>query len=250
MEQPSITNVNLTSDQLNFTNKILSSEALACQIVDRIKKHIPTSVVRMSDGERGFINHYMGGPKEWFMNTPEWVKRYGLEGADFKETGRCLLEAGKKADYLACPIAGLYWPSFNTYSMFPERTQFIDQFFPLFFEAAGHAGEILNMGKVVVLHREYQGVVDALKRKYGLGKGVSGIRLDSWRDHEAVMASVNDHNPDIILVSGGPSGKPLCVDLAHHTGAVVLDCGEALGSLWVEPKKNLMQLHEENKERI
>ena len=229
-----ITDIDLTSVQMEFTNKILSSEALACQIVHRIKHKIPTSVIRASDGERGFISHYLGGPREWFMNTPAWVKRYGLEGADFKEIGRRLLEAGTKADYLGCPIAGLYWPCFAAYKRFPERTQFVDQFFPLFWEAAGHVKSILNMGKVVVLHREYQGVVDALRRKYGLSKGVSGIRLDSWRDHEAVMASVNDHNPDIILVSGGPSGKPLCVDLAHHTGAVVLDCGEALGSLWVK----------------
>ena len=245
-----ITDIDLNEEQLQFTNRILSSEALACQIVDRIKKKIPTSVIRMSDGERGFMQHYLGGPREWFMNTPGWVKRYGLEGADFKEVGRRLLEAGRTADYLACPIAGLYWPSFNTYGMFPERTQFIDQFYPLMWEAAGHVKSILNLGAVLVLHREWEIGVNLLVKKYGMAKGVAGMRLDSWRDHAGVLEVADQFNADIILVSGGPSGKSLCVDLAERTGAVVLDCGEALGTVWVEAKKNLMQFHEENKECI
>ena len=228
---PRFSTICLNDSELEFTNKILSSDALAAQIITRIKRKIPTSVIRMADGERAFIAHSKGDEPESFMLDPNWLKRYGVIGADMKAVGRDLVEAGNSADYLACTISGLAWPNFDVYKHFPERQRFIDQFFPYFWEAKNRTGCILRAADVLVLHREHAKFVPMLSKKYGAT--ITGLGLDSWKDHEKLIDRVKSSNAGTVLVSGGPSGKLFCVKLARETGKVVLDIGEAIGRAWV-----------------
>lgn len=250
MSQPNIADVMLTPKQKEFTDKLMSSEGFAAQIVDRIKRKLPTSVARFSDGERGFIKHGQGGAREWFMNTEDWLKRYGVEGANLAKIGRDVLLAGQRADYVGIPLAGVYWPCFDTFSLFPERKRFVDHYYPLIWEACGYVGAILSVGRVFVLHREFEAVLSDLRAKYGIRADSSGMRLDSWRDHECILDTLPAHPGDIVLVSGGPSGKLLCVNLAQKTGAVVLDVGEAMGACWATDAKNHLERSLENRGHI
>lgn len=224
--------VNLDGSKLAFTNKILSSDAFAAQIIDRIKKRTPTSAIRMSDGERGFIVASQTGRISTFMKNDKWLKEYGLLGSNHIEVGNSLLEAGKCADYLACTISGVFREVYNTHKFFPNRKQFVDQFYPKLWNATGRTKDVLNAGSVLVLHRKPQMIVDGLIRKYGLEKGCDGMVLDSWKDQACLLDEVGKHDAEIVLVSGGPSGKKFCVDLAQQTGKVVLDVGCALGNVW------------------
>lgn len=221
----------LTEDQLAFTDKMLSSEALAAQIIDRIKRRIPTSVIRMSDGERGIIAHSQGAVMTGFMRNPEWLKRYGLDGADLAQVGNDLLWAGMKADYLACTISGLFWNEYKVDNYFNSRSRFIDQFYPRLWETTGRVGAILRAGPVLVLHRNHKELVPILTQKYDL-KGATGMPLNSWRDQARLLTALTNHPATTILVSGGASGKPFCVRLAQATGKVVLDVGEQLTTSW------------------
>jgi pyruvate/2-oxoglutarate dehydrogenase complex dihydrolipoamide dehydrogenase (E3) component len=47
------------------------------------------------------------------------------------------------------------------------------------------------------------------------------------------MHEVSESDADLVLLSGGASGKVLAVRLAQATGKVVLDVGEALNGVWV-----------------
>jgi hypothetical protein len=241
MSNPDIDSVVLDAGTLAFTNRVLSSESLAAQIADRIRRRIPTSVIRQSDGELGFIRYAQQSQagrtptRAWYMYNAGWLKRYGVEGADYAEIGRALLYAGKNADYLGCPIAGTYWDDFASYTAFPERTQFVDQFYPLFWEAAGRVGPILRMSSIMVLHHEATAVCEALVEKYDLDVA-TGFPLNNWRDHTEARMAVMESDAGIILVSGGPMGKAFCVDLARDSGRVVLDVGEALGKVWCKWK--------------
>lgn len=69
---PCMDKVLLNEADLAFTNKILSSDALAAQLITRIKQRTPTSVIRMSDGERAIIEYSQTGKKSSFLHDTNW----------------------------------------------------------------------------------------------------------------------------------------------------------------------------------
>lgn len=230
---PQFSDIRLNPADLEFCHKILSSDALAAILVDRIKTRTPTSVIRMSDGERAFIEHAKGAAPAPFMLDRQWLQRYGLTNADLKRVGLDLLEAGNRADFLACTISGLYYPGFKVHQHFPERKQFIDSFFGPLWEATGRVADILRAGPVLVLHRDYARLVPILQRKYQVPK-ISGMSLNSWGDHDRLLRELPAHEATTVLVSGGASGKPFCVRLAEQAGKVAIDAGESTGTIWAK----------------
>ena len=225
--------IKLDPESLAFCHKILSSDALGAIVVDRIKNRVPTSVIRTSDGERALMMHAKGAALAPFLCDPMWLKRYGLTGANLKKVGEDLLEAGNHADFLGCTISGLFLGHFKVHHLFPERKQFIDVFFPQLWSATDRVGDILRAGRVLVLHREQATIVPELSRRYDL-LDVMGATLSSWGDHERLLREVPGMGADLILMSGGPSGKPFAVRLAQQASAVVLDVGEAMQGHWVK----------------
>ena len=227
----SFDNLTLDDGQRAFCNKILSSDALAALLIDRTIRGVPTSLIRMSDGERAFMAHARGDKPTSFMRDPRWLARYGLTGADQKKVGEDLLWAGQQADYLACTISGLFHGAFVLHPYFPEREQFIDQFWPAMMKVTDRVGPLLRAAPSLVLHREWGSIVPELKSRSKL-VDIHGERLDSWRDHDALMERVRRHHAGLVLVSGGASGKAFIVRLAQYTGKVVLDVGEAMQGCW------------------
>ena len=223
--------INLSGEDWAFTDKILSSDALAAQIISHIKRRAAVSVIRMADGERAIIKHTQDRSLTEFLKDPVWLKRFGLEGADLAKVGTDLLVAGDAADYLACTVSGLYLHQYRTHTLFPERERFIDSFYPRMWWATERVSHVLRAGQVLILHRNQETLVPKLAERYGL-KGTEGMTLDSWRDQEGLLERVRTHPASTVLVSGGPSGKPFCVRLARVTGKVVLDVGEAMTNCW------------------
>lgn len=228
---PRFKEVDLSEADLDFTNKIMSSDALAAQVLTRIKRKIPTSVIRMADGERAFIAYSQGAAPAGFMQSPEWLNRYGLAGADLAKVGRDLLQAGEEADFLACTISGLAWPDYRVHQYFPTRGQFIDQFYPYFWDTKERTGHILRAAPVLLLHRDHALYVPRIAKRYGV-QDIEGMPLASWRDHDRIIEALKQHRAGTVLVCGGPSGKAFCVRLAKATGKVVLDVGEAITLAW------------------
>lgn len=223
--------IKLSAEDWAFTDKILSSDALAAQIITHIKNRTAASVIRMSDGERAVIKHVEDGSLTEFLKDPVWLKRFGLEGADIRKVGEELLWAGNNADYLACTVSGLYLHQYRVHNLFTARRHFIDSFYPRMWWATHRVVDVLRAGQVLILHRNQAALVPKLAERYGL-KGTEGMTLDSWRDQEGLLERVRTHAASTVLVSGGPSGKPFCVKLARVTGKVVLDVGEAMTNCW------------------
>jgi len=224
---PCFGETNLTDSQLEFTNKILGSDALAAQLITRIKRKQPTSVIRMSDGERGLIAHGQGAPRSWFLNDPNWIKEYGLEGADLLRVGRDLLTAGIDADYLACTISGVFWEEYDVASYFPDRPQFVSSFFVALMEATGRWDDVLSQAPVVVLHRHPGATVAKLTLKYKMSP-TQGFRLDNWMDWDGIAKKLAKLPYSIVLTSGGAYTKPWMVRTAKETGHCILDVGAGM----------------------
>jgi hypothetical protein len=224
----------LTSDEMSYCSKVLSSDSLAAIIAHRVIMGIPTSVIRMADGERSLIEGLQGTPLISELSDERWLARYGLLDADLKKVGRNLLQAGEEADFLACSISGLYMRNYRTWEYFPQRACFVDQFFASLWMATDRVGAVLSSAEkgVLVLHREAPALAAKLTARYGIK--ATGMVLDSWKDHERLLGSITHQKERIILVSGGPAGKNFCVQLAKSSGCVVLDVGESLGSIWAK----------------
>ena len=216
-----------------FCGKILSSDALAALLIDRVRRKAPTSLIRLSDGERAYMAHAQGAEKTHFMRDPQWLARYGLTGCDAKKVGEGLLWAGGNADFVACTISGLFWDIYRLHPFVPHREQFVDQFWPQLMACTDRVGALLRSAPTLVLHREHVSIVPALSTKYNL-VDCSGMRLNSWLDHPGLMQRVAEHHAGLVLVSGGASGKLFIVNLAKATGKVVLDVGEAMQGCWVK----------------
>ena len=215
-----------------FFNRILSSDALAAFALCAIKERRPLSVVRMADGERAIMQYGRTGViKDGFLNDAAWLQRYGLDGADLKQVAERLEWAGREADFLACTISGTFHKIFNTHQFFPDRVQFVDQFYPMFWKAKGRVLPILRAAPVLIAHRDHELLAFEMRERYGIPH-IEGVSLSSWRDHDAVLASAKASAAHTILLSGGAAGKALCVRIAKECGKVALDVGEALGRTW------------------
>jgi hypothetical protein len=228
----------LTEKDNQYLSKTISSDALFAVLMAKLRNGERASVIRTADGERALLDHAINGAKlSDFLRDPAWLTKYGLAGTDLAQVGRDLLEYGNRATYLACSISGLFMPGYNTHQFFPNREVYADQFFPTLWEATGRVEPLLRQGPVLVLHREHQRVCGTLTAKYNCA--AHGLSLSSWRDHEPLMTEVAKRPERLVLVSGGPSGKPFCVKLAEATGKVVLDVGEALTGVWARPVAGL-----------
>ena len=222
----------LTEEEIAHLQKTVSSESLAALITHRLINRIPTSVIRMSDGERAAINVAEGGDTIAEFRNEAWLNRYGLMGANMKEVGANLLKAGKEADFLACSISGLYLAPYRTWPFFKDRTCFCDQFYPQLWSAMERIGSVfaVSRGGIIVLHRSADVLANRLHDKYRVY--AFGMHLNSWKDHAGILRDIAKRPEGLVLVSGGASGKWLCVQIAKATGKVVLDIGEAMETVW------------------
>lgn len=222
----------LTPEKKKICNSILHSDSLTAFIVDALLTRKPMSVIRMSDGERALMDLATGGQPTHFLQDPDWLKKYGLADADLHCVGRKLIEAGKGATYLANTISGIYLENFNCFKWFPEREQLVSSFFTYEMAAAGRVRSIMNAcGGVLVLHHAAERIAPLIQHKYGAI--ARGYQLTSWKDQSWITKEVQTCAHNLVLVSGGASGKPFCVNLAKETGKVVLDVGAGLTDAWL-----------------
>jgi hypothetical protein len=218
----------LTKEQLNLCSRTLSSTALAATIIHNILSRVPTSVVRMGDGELAIIRSGKNptkGPK--FLTDKKWLEMAGVDGMDLGMLSRKLFWAGQHATYFAPSLSGLYLKQYDLYPVFGRiRPKFIDVTYPMLWYYGAQVRHILKAAPVLVLSRQADTISKLLATKYDAK--VSGFELASWKDHDAAKAIAKQSLARTILVAGGPAGKPLVVELAKETGKVVLDLGRSL----------------------
>jgi hypothetical protein len=222
--------ISLMDGDIHYLENTISSDALAILIIDRIKNKKPTSFIRTADGERMIIKNsdHFG-----YMQNERWLKKYGLLGIDFKKLGDDLLWAMTNATFLSCSPSGLCkkHASYRTNDLIPARQKYADHFYQVCWNATNRVVDVLQAANsVFVLHREVDFVCGALSNKYKIS--CAGFKLDSWMDHEAALREVEESKSELVLVSGGASGKKLIVDIANKTGKTCLDVGESLKEIW------------------
>lgn len=87
---------------------IKSSEYLYVCILDAVRNHRPFSVVRMGDGEAGFIRYSLKGAKPGWMN-PVWCSKFGIKDTtdqNFRNIGMGLIQTANTTTFLGSSIWG------------------------------------------------------------------------------------------------------------------------------------------------
>jgi hypothetical protein len=226
-------NINLQTIDNHFLYNTIDSDALAIIIIDRIRRKTPTSLIRTSDGERMIItrrDHY------GYLKNNVWLKKYGLLDADMEKVREDLIDAANTADFLSCTPSGLCekHSSYRTNDLFNQRDKYFSHFYTTYWKSGNRIEDVVRTPKngVLILHRDVDTLVPKFIKRYKIK--CEGFALDSWEDHNNVIEWVNSKEAELVLVSGGASGKALIVKMARITGKVVLDVGQALGDQWAE----------------
>ena len=212
--------------ELAWLHKTISSDSLAAIVLHHMEQCKSMSVVRFSDGERGVLQHAETKQANHVTGDAGWITRYGMSGASIQDIAVDLLRAAREATYVSPTISGLYIPSFNLYPYMQDRPYFIDAFYTYVWKANGRVETILRQAKSVhLINRNWQTLAPALEAKYKLPYKITGFALNDWRDRRAAIDSALRSRAELVLISGGPPGKILPVDIAHAMQCVALDVG-------------------------
>ena len=223
----------LNSRESQILHNTMDSTALAGIILDRLHSSVPTSVIRESDGEQCIIQAGQGKELRNFLKDEKWLTKYGVLGSDLKHVANELIRAGNSATYFGAPIAGLWLPKYDIYQHFPNRNNFISVFYHREWARNNLIGDIMQAGKVMVLHRDHEEVAANLQERFNT-TSIYSAKLGSWRDQPAAEEEVKRSPAKLILASGGPTGKAFMVDLAEKYGKVVLDVGNGMTKSWCQ----------------
>ena len=220
-------NIVLTNIDNHYLYNTISSDALAIIMIDRIRRRTPTSLIRTSDGERMIIT---GRDHYGYLKNKVWLTKYGLLGADINKVRQGLIDAGNSTDFLSCTPSGLCekHSSYRTNDLFLQRDKYFEHFFTTYWKAGNRIEDVVRTPKngILLLHRDVDTLVPKFINKYKIK--CEGFALNSWEDHNNAVEWVNSKDAELVLVSGGASGKALIVKMARVTGKVCLDIGEAL----------------------
>jgi hypothetical protein len=217
----------LSKAELAYCHKTLSSDTLAALVLNALALGESLSVVRFSDGELAVLEHEQPARTSACLRDPGWRTKYGMEGADIKKITADLQFAAQHATYVAPSISGLYMPWFNLYPFMADRPWFVDAFYMYYWKVADRVPDIVKAANSVhIINRNWAALATAMRGKFGLvHTKVTGFALNSWQDVDAARDSALQAHAELVLVSGGPPGKRLPVDITAAYKCVALDVG-------------------------
>jgi hypothetical protein len=227
------------SKKLESAKRYLSTDALLIHVCDSLARRTKLSLVRMGDGEASIIKHLKGKAHGKYLFNPEWLKEYGLVGADLKLIANKLIFAAQFADFYCPNISGLVYDKYEIISLTPPRDYYCEGLYAHTWLYMGRVEELMKYnGGIGVVCRNSNEVADRLFMKYGR-MDIEATDYDSWLDYDVAMDFVGQMKAHLILVSAGPSGKFFCVEAAKKFNKVVIDTGSALIRHWsVSKTKN------------
>jgi|SRR3990167_1246213 len=217
-------------EKIALAKKMISSDAFYIIVCDALARKLPLSVVRMNDGERMIMEVARGRNPSHFLTDDNWLKEYGLYGADLKKVGEDLFTAANNSDYFAQFISGWFLPGFDVISLINQRDIYVDGFYPYLWKNADRHKELLKFDGIAVVCRNSNQMAEKLLIGYG-AKAIP-IEYNSWKDYDSAMKQIGECDAHLILCSTGASGKLLNVEASKRYGKVCVDVGSAMFACW------------------
>lgn len=218
----------ITQEQINLAKKFISPDAFLLIVKAALEQNKALSAVGFGDGERSI----MINSNAHYLKNPEYLKEYGLIGANLTEIGKELFKAANEADWFCPLISGITMKDFDCIRIVSPREQYVERLFTYSWYYMQRVDELFKSYSCAVVCRNSQRIAENLIRKYALGS-VQAIEYSSWTDCNTALKQIKESKFNLILCSVSQSGKLMIVEAAK-SGKVVLDIGSALINKWQE----------------
>lgn len=231
-------------------NDIISSETVFVHLLNAIKTKKPLSILRMGDGEVGFINYYLNNVRPGWL-TKEWQYKFGLghfSESELKNLGKNLITAAIECDFLGVSMWGEtnYRSPWNIEKfIFGKRKgPKCSNWFNMEWMADGCAHTLVNQLSFAILHNDAITALNTIETN--MGKDIRFITPKQKRKNGAFILNGNleeakkyiiNSNYDCYLVSGGPASKPWMVEVSKKYNKVMVDLGHAITRCWTKYKR-------------
>ncbi len=223
----------LTDLQRKICLKTISPKAIYAIVGDAIINRKSISIVRMGDGECKILSADKAKPFTDFNHThKDWNKRLGIEGISIDVLQKNILEAGNKCTYFAPSISGVFIPEYHLYNFFKPRPYYFDNFYVNDW-TTGMIKMLLEASDgIFIIHRDYKKIISNFKKNIICDKKIKfdGFPKNNWDDNDQAIDMAVKSGMQLILFSGGPSGKVIGPEIAKAKNKIVLDVGNTLMS--------------------
>jgi hypothetical protein len=219
-----------TRDTIDAAKTYLSSDALLLLVCDALARAEPFSTVRMGDGEKAILDYANALPAASFLTNRTWQEEYGLVGADYYKVAAGLRQAARTANILCLNTAGLMLPNYDIAPYLAPRSLYGEGLYAHSWAYMGRVYDLMKYtGEIAVVCRDSQYIARELAHKFR--RPFVSVEYASWRDADEVKRLLTGTRIGLVFVSGGPSGKVVCTELAA-VGKVAIDVGSAMKTFW------------------
>lgn len=220
-----------TDEQINLAKRFISPDAFFYIICNALSRKQPLSAVGFGDGEKAVMNYSKGMKKAHYLDNEQYLKEYGIYGADLKKIGEELFLAAEESDFFCPLISGVSMEAFDVIRMSDKRLNYVERLFPYMWYYAGRVDELMKHKGIALVCRNAKETAKILEEKYKCE--ILPIEYDSHKDTIMAYTTIGYISAGLILCATGQSGKYMMVNAAKDYNKVVLDIGSALKNKWI-----------------
>lgn len=221
---------------------IHSSEYVFTEMLNAINNKTPFNIIRMGDGEAGFIKYFLNGIKPSFL-TKQWKNQFGLSNfsdTELKNIGKDLITVAEEANYLGISIWGEnnILENWNVRQFLNRKNNFCSNWFNMEWVVTGCIHTLVNQYNVSILHNDAFNVSNSIHENFGndprflKNKNDIGFFILNGNFEKAEIF-IKNTSYDVYLVSGGPFGKIWMYNMSKKYNKVMIDVGHAVTRCYI-----------------
>ena len=218
----------MTPEHIQFLARTISADSLWLFLRESRDNNEGASVIRLGDGERALLAHLRGAAAAPFLRSTKWLNEYGLTDAYLFDVAAGLNVAQKRASWVGPSPSGVINPQYDLLPFLAPRSHWAPCYYAAHWAPCGRHVDLLSGLRVALCTRHAADRAPALQQN--ILAEIIPVEVGNWRDHARARQAVNDAGCRAAIISAGPAGKLLTVNLGRD-GLLALDIGSRL-ALW------------------
>ena len=222
----------LTPKRFNIAHNTISYNTFFLIVRQHLVNKQPMSHVRMADGEKIMINHYLENKGDLLIHDvfksweEGWAVRMGYVGCTVNQAYNILMEAEKLTTYFAPSQVGLLVTNhlestFDLYDHFPPRDKYVDHFFINDIKKE-QIKELYKIAKKITIIHANPWLGEYFKSNNTSEYEFEYVHLSNWDQVDSVVETVSNSDSNLVLVCGskivGPKiaqSNKVCLDIGN-----------------------------------
>lgn len=225
---------------------IKSSEFVFVSMIDAIRNNKPFCVIRMGDGEAGFMNFYKNNVKPKWLNDSWCDNMFIKDKSDnnIKRIGKELIEAANKCDFLGSSIWGSSnsSPSWNVEKFInrPITMPRCSNWINMEWIADGCAHALVSNFSFGILHSGGNETEIIMRKSLAKDPRFHNVMRESGNfklvgNYNECEEYIKNTNFQVYLTSCGIAGKYWLYEMSRKYNKIMLDLGHGIIRSWARP---------------